>query len=516
MRSFLVVTIALLVSVGCNDQDALNESEAATINTVFKTGVGFDRDPYVRAETFRVIELIADPALAIYASEGLDDRVPMVRLSALRATLASKSPDATTAAARVFSRGSDAEKHVVLAAVAEYDDGPSRRELLGRALRSNDAGLRQLAFRANVLERVDKAAAAKDQKALENNLYPELGRYVGLDKDPVLASLAIRKFLDLGQLDRIDPMLKAVSNQRAPLETRVRAARILTHAKAKEAAPTFQALLDEHAAVLADDSLGIPDDVVPPDLLRIAVLGTVAAGGTEGVKRAQAYMNNVSEEDATEVLEALGGNQSADAAVTLKVAMQDSRRNVRLRAIELYQQREDADPRALISAVKGADYETQKRLASVLHERFQKAWVADLEKQLYRTSELERTLELLRDVVTNDEEAQGLVVPLRPILEKIQNSEEGRRAALASYLLAITSSAANEAEVAAEKLDDPTRYAYLEYLVRTNPEKHVKTFRKYLYDDLFVVRLMSAAGLWRVLGGGGQATPPAAAKGDAG
>lgn len=515
MRRFLVCTIALSIGFACSDKDELNESEAAAINTVFKTGVGFERDAYVRAETFRVLEVLADPALAIYTAPGLDDRVPMVRLAALRAMLASKSPDATNAAARVFSRGSNDEKHVVLAAVAEYDDGPSRRELLGRALRSTDPRLRQLAFRANVLDRVDRAAAAKDQKALDNNLFPELGRYVGLDKDPVLASLAVRKFLDLNQTDRIAPLVAALSNSRSPLETRVRAAQILVHAKAAEAEPAFQKLLDEHAAVLADDSLGLPGEVVPPALLRLAVLGSVAGGSQKQVKRAQAYMNNVSEEDATEVLEALGSNPSADAAVTLKVAMQDSRRSVRLRAIELYQLREDADARALIGAVKGADYETQKRLAGVLNARFQKEWVAEIEKQLYRTSELERTLELLRDVVTNEGEAKGLVVPLRPILEKIQNSEEGRRAALASYLLAITSSAANDAEVAAEKLDDPTRYAYLEYLVRTNPEKHVATFRKYLYDDLYVVRLMSAAGLWRVLGAKG-ADITAAIESDAG
>ena len=496
----LMLSFAVVLSFSCSDKDQLDESEASAINTIFKTGVGFERDPYVRAETFRVLELLADPALASYATQGLDDRVPMVRLAALRATLAAGAPDATTAAARVFSRGSNDEKHVVLAAVAEYDDGPSRRELLGRALRSTDPQLRQLAFRANVLDRVDRAAEAGDEKALQNNLFPELGRYVGLDKDPVLASLAVRKFLDLGQTDRIDPLVAELTKSRAPIERRLRAAEILTGAKASEAEPAFRALLQLHHDVLNDDSLGIPDEVVAPELLRMAVLGTVAAGATDQVKRAQRYMNNVSEAEAVEVLEALGANPDPEAAVTLKVAMQDSRREVRLRAIELYQYRSDSDASALIGAVKGADFETQKRLARVLTERFQKEWVAVLEKQLLRTSELERTLEMLRDVVTNPDEAQRLVVPLRPVLQKIQNSEEGRRAALASYLLAITSTAADEAEVAAEKLDDPTRYAYLEYLVRTNPQGHVPTFRKYLYDDLYVVRLMCAAGLWRVLG----------------
>lgn len=509
--TLLLVVLLLAGSLSaCSDEAKLGESEAQAIDTVFKTGVAFERDPYVRAETYRVIELLADPALQIYATQGLDDGVPMVRLASLRATLATKSPDAATAAARVFSRGGDAEKLVVLEAVAEYDEGPSRRELLGRALRSQDPTLRQLAFKANVLERVDKAAQAKDQKALETNLFPELGRYVGLDRDPVLASLAVRKFLDLGQADRIEPLVRAMRNPKAPLDQRVLAAQILTHARAREAEPEFRALLDEHAAIMADDSLGVPDDVVPPALLRMAVLGAVAGGNEAQVKRAQAYMNNAGEEEAIEVLEALGGNATEAAALTLKVAMQDSRRRVRLRAIELYQGRKDADARALMGAVKGADFETQRRLAVVLNDRFQKEWVAELEKQLQRTSELDRTLELLRDVVTTGEEAQGLVVPLRGVLEKIQNSEKGTRASLASYLLAISSDDAAASRVAAERLDEATRYAYLEFLVRTNPSDHVQTFRRYLYDDLFVLRLMSGAGLWRVLGAS-EAPAPAEA-----
>ena len=506
-----LLAFTLVAFVSCsNPQQELDQTEAAAINNVFKTGVTFDRDPYVRAETFRVMELLADPSLSTYAEVGLEDTVPMVRLAALRAMMASKAPDASTAAQRVFTRGSNAEKHAVLSAVAEYDDGPSRRELLGRALRSTDPALRQLAFKANVLERVDKAAQKKDEDALRNNLYPELGRYVGLDKDPALASLAIRKFLDLGQTDRIDPLLRTLEKDRAKLELRVLAGRILMNAKASEAADAFEALIQKHTDVLNDDTLGVPDDVVPPPLLRIAVLGSVAAGKPEHVKRAKKYMNNVTEEQALEVLEALGGNASEDAAVTLKVALQDSRRSIRMRAIELYRDRRDADPRALIAALKGADFETQKRLSSVLMARFREPWVKALEKQLQRTSELERTLELLRDVVTNDEEAKALLVPLRSVLEQVQKSEEGKRQSTASYLLALISKG-DEAALAAENLDEPTRYAYLEFLVRTSPNDHLATFRRYLYDDLFVVRLMAAAGLWRVLG----SNAPPAAEGEA-
>lgn len=498
----LIVALLAFTAIGCTEKQELKENEATAINNIFKTGVGFERDPYVRAETFRVMELLADPKLAEYADDGIDDSSAMVRLASLRATLATDSPDSARAAAVVFSRGEVEERHAVLNAVAEYDEGPSRRELLGRALRSNDEQLRRIAFEESLLQRVDKAVADKDTKQLERNLYPELGRYVSLDSNPTLAALAARKFLEVGQVDRIQPMLKTLEDPDARLEDRLASARILMIARAKPAEQVFLDILARHEAVMNDDSLGIPDEVVPPALRRMAVLGAVAAGNTDYVKQAQEYINNVEADPAIEVLEALGGNESEEAAISLKVAMQDARRKVRLRAIELYQERDDADPDALASALKGADFETQERLSRVLASRFQKEWISTLRSQLQRPSTMVGTLKLLRDVVTTDKEAQALIVPLRDVLKKISTEEKDDRKALASYFLAITAENPKEAARVADALDPSTRYTYLEFLVRTSPDKHVDLFRKYLYDDLYVVRLMSAAGLWRVLGTG--------------
>lgn len=495
-----ILLIVILLVVGCSKGESLDEAEATEINRVLKSGVGHPDDPYVRAETHRVLELLADPSLADYADDGLDDESPMVRVASLRATLASGADGASGAAARVFARGDAQEKRAVLTAVAEYDSGPSRRELLGRALRSKDPALRRIAFQAGYLARVREAIEAKDDMELKANLYPELGRFVGLDKDPVLASLALRQFLEVGQDDRADHLIEVLSDRNEEIDRRVRAAQILVRAHAKPAAEIFTAIVKRHQAVMADDSLGVPEDVVPPELRRWAILGTVATGDSTYIKEAQEYLNNVAGDEAIEVLEALGPNPSEEAAISLKVAMQDARREVRLRAIELYENRDDADPDALITALKSADFETQKRLSRVLLHRFRKPWLQSLRSQVQRTSKMLPTLSLLRDVITTEEEVDAVVKPLRDVLQRIRDQEKGRRAALATYFLAISADSPEAAKLAAEDLDEPTRYAYLEFLVRTNPTEHVETFRKYFYDDMFVIRLISAAGLWRVLG----------------
>ena len=501
-KLWLLALLSSLLLVGCSETEQLGETESSEINKIFKTGVAHPDDAFVRAETFRVIELLADPALGVYAKEGLADKSSMVRVASLRATLATNPADGEAAAAQVFSRGTTDERRAVLTAVSAYEMGPGQRELLGRALRSEDPDLRRIAFEANFLQRVDEAVAAKQTKLLETSIFPELGRYVGVDKDPVLAALALEKFLEVGQTDRADPLLSALARDDLPLEKRLLAARILVWAHAKPALEPFHKIIARHDEILADQSLGIPTEIVPAAMLRLAILGTVSAGDTTHIKRAQAYVNNVSDAAAMEVLEALGPNPSPEAAVTLKVAMGDARRDVRLRAIELYEQRPDADPAALIKALKGADFETQKRLTRVLVTRFREPWVTELRSRVQRASEMENTLALLRDVVTSKEEADVLIVPMRDVFQKIVDEEKDRRASLASYFLAITAPSSEEAsKIVAQDLDDPTRYAYIEYLVRTDPKGSVETFRKYFYDDLFVIRLMSAAGLWRVLGG---------------
>ncbi len=498
-RSLLLITLLVAGSSwGCDDDPTLNANDREAVFRILQTGVDHPSDPYVRAETLRIIELLDDPELDRFAKTKISDPSPMVRIAALRALLATGKEDARAPVLESFANATGGERQAIMDAVIEHGPEPLSRELMARALRSKDALVRKYAFEQGLLARVDDAVAQKNTKYLERTLYPELAQYVG-NEDPVLGAAALRKFVEVGQLDRAEPVLKAFNRQDLPQEERVNAARVLVGARVESAVPDFLALVKKFDAANSDESLGIPDKVVPPPMLRQALLGLVAAGEKDYLKRAQAYLNNASAEQTIEVLEALSTNPSTDASVSLKIAMQDVRDVVRNRAIELYQNRADADPTALSSAIMGTPYSTQRRVAQVLVAKYDKAWSKRLEVGIQRPGEREVTLRVLRDVILTNNEANHILTPLHPVLEKVV-VDGGESAALAAYLVAISSAATDEKSLSEldAKFDDETRYAFLEFMVRENPKPYASLFRTYFEADLFSIRLMSAAGLWRL------------------
>ncbi len=505
---FLITLLVAGVFWGCDDDPSLNANDREAVFRILQTGVDHPSDPYVRAETLRIIELLDDPVLDRFAKTKTGDPSPMVRIAALRALLATGKEDARGAVLEKFSDASPLERQAIMDAVIEHGPEPLARELMARALRNKDPLVRKYAFEQGLIARVDAALAQKNTKYLERTLYPELAQYVG-NADPVLGAAALRKFVEVGQLERSEPILRTFNRQDLSEEERVNAARVLVGAKVEAAVPDFLALVQKFDAANQDDSLGIPEKLVPPPMLRQALLGLVAAGNSDYLKRVQAYLNNASAEETIEVLEALSSNPSPEASVSLKIAMQDVRDSVRNKAIELYQKRADADPDALSSAIMGTPYSTQRRVTQVLVAKYEKEWTKRLEIGIQRLGEREVTLRVLRDVILTRDEANRVVKPLQPVLQKVV-AEGGDNAALAAYLIAISSDATDEKSLNEldSKFDDETRYAFLEFMVRENPKPYARLFRTYFEADLFSVRLMSAAGLWRLSTPTTPAEPP--------
>ncbi|MEZ4460330.1 MAG: hypothetical protein R3E66_11505 [bacterium] len=491
-KSMIIAMLVAGCAWGCNDDPSLNSNDREVVFRILQTGVDHPSDPYTRAETLRVIELLNDPALDTFAKSKLKDSSPMVRVIALRALLRTGKEDLRSTVLEQFANTKDLERSATLDAVLDYGPEPLARELLARAMRSKDADIRRHAFERGMIARVDEALAQKNTKYLERTLYPELAQYVGRE-DPVLGAIALRKFLEVGQVERAEPIIRAFQKRDLPLEERVNAAKVLVGARAKEAVPTFTEIVEKYDSVMTDDSLGVPDQVVPPPLLRQALLGLAATGDETVVKRVQAYLNKASVSDTMEVLEALASNPSADAGVSLKIAMQDVRDPVRELAIELYQHREDADPDALSAAMIGTPYSTQRRVAEVLIQKYPEAWVKRLTLGIQRPSERDVTLRVLRDVILTKDEATKILAPLHTVLNEVANGTTDQ-APLAAYLVAISSDPSDEAAITAldAKFDDPTRYAFLEFMVRENLSPFAKLFTGLLdADSLF--RLMSAA-----------------------
>ena len=112
--------------------------------------------------------------------------------------------------------------------------------------------------------------------------------------------------------------------------------------------------------------------------------------------------------------------------------------------------------------------------------------------------------------VTADD-AAGIIEPLKDRLLELTKGDKSERAAAAAYLLLLNASGTEELTAVLAKSEDVhTRYVYLEYLMKQRPAESVDVFRRYFHDDLYALRLMSAAGLWRAFkttGGGGEAAP---------
>ncbi len=487
-----VCCVALLGAAGCKDEQ-FDAAQRKEVRKVLQTGVDLGSDPYVQAETLRVLELLKKPSLDHFATKLVDAKdSPMVRVAALRVLLATHDKDIRRLTMARFNNAEVPEQRAILNAVYEYGSPALRRVVSSRALRSHDSSLRLLALEKGPLARLHQAYAAKNKALLEDTIYPELGQLV-YDDDPEFAATALKALIECGQKDRAKPFLDQLGDPSQPREKRLAAAHILGRAQVKAAIPLYQKIL---ASVhVSEKGEFVLPKRIDKKMVRAATLGMVACGDPTYVTQAQHYMQNATAEQTIEVLQALGTNPSEDAAISLKIAMQDARRKVRFAAIDLYAHHKRAKADAFIAAMNGTDFDTTKRIARVLAQQFPKQWAARLGEQLDDKASRLKTLELLRDVILTRKDAKVLE-PLSDKLYELAASKDKKVSPLAALLLVKVADDPKTQKLLA-KVDDPqTRYAYLEYLVRTAPKKNVKFFRKnFLYSDLYAIRLMSAAGM---------------------
>jgi predicted RecA/RadA family phage recombinase len=492
-RRLLALLCVMLIAAawGCEDEK-FGEAERKEVRKVLQTGVDLDGDPYVQAETLRVFEMIKKPELNHFA-EGLvdSDASPMVRVAALRVLMANDYGDMRRMTLARFNKAGVAEQRAILNAVFEYASPPLKRVVSTRALRSKDSQLRRMAFERGPLARLEKAHEEGKTEYLKNTLIPEIGRFID-DKDEALAAAALEALVAIGEKDRAGPLLSKLEDTSADREERLAAARILGRAKIEAAVPVYEEIL-ESVEVSREGEFVLPKKI-DKELVRAATLGLVASGETKYVKQAQQHLTNADEEQSIEVLSALATNPHEDAAVSLKIAMQDARQPVRLAAIELFADHDRATAKAFIAAMRATDFEGKKRVAQILLERFPNEWTESLGEELADEKQRVAALEILRDVIVTHEDAKGLE-PLSDQLYELATAGDEKVSPMAA-LVFVKIADESESRKLLEKVEDPhTRYAYLEHLVRTAPKKNVDYFRQNFYSDLYAIRLMSAAGM---------------------
>lgn len=494
MRGLLLGGLLVLCvgALSC-EQAEFGEQERREVDLVLSTGVGFSSDPYVQAETLRVLEIIGNPSLNHYAEQLVESsRAPMVRVAALRVLLANDYKDIRRVAVRRFSEADSAEKAAILEAVSEYGSPQLRRVLMARALNGDDLALRRAAFELGPVRRLRQAQADNKTAYLQNTLLPEIGQFVQ-DSDPLLAARALQIAVEVGQAERAEPWLAMLRDPGAPRAKRLAAAQILGRARVPEAVEIFEDML-KSARGTPTRALRVPERL-DQELLRAATLGLLASGKNEVLDQARGYLDNADIPQSVEVLEALRGNDSEDAAIILKVAMQDVRPEIRNLAGELYAAHESASVSAFLEIMAQGDTDTRRQLAEELAAHFPGEWAAALAAKLEQKEGRLQVLQRLRDL--SDSEGQKKVLQrLAPALTKLAAGGQQEENALAALLLLRVKDDPHTRALVASLEAPATHYAYLEHLVRSAPRENVEYFRENLrYGDLFAIRLMSAAGM---------------------
>ncbi|RVU46862.1 HEAT repeat domain-containing protein [Lujinxingia sediminis] len=493
LRTLIVMGLAVVMA--CSPE-SLREGEKETIDAILRSGLEMGDDPFVRAETLRALELIDDARVVELAEPLLDDSSPMVRVAALRLMILHDHPRARQEAMASYNRADDAEKRLIVATALELGSDTLRRTMIGRALRAEDPRQRRMAFEAGPYATVEALQQAGDETTLRRTALPELGGFVE-DPDPDIAAMALARLTEAGQPDRAHAFIERFADAKQPLEARLDAGRILVRSRSQMARETFAELL-ERAGVYDAETLGLPQRRIDPQLVRVAALGLTALGDETYVANAQEYLRGAEVEPTIEVLSALATNPSDDAAVSLRIAMRDAREPVRRAAINLYAARDDAQPDALISAMRIDDFESRKLIAGQLVERFAQAWQETLSARLQNEEQAAETLRTLQMVLRTENELELIVAPLTPRLEALAASSNAEVAALAAYLLLRVDADGELPEAIRASTDPQTRQAYLEYLATSEtPARYLDELRANLFEDLFVLRLFAAAGMWR-------------------
>lgn len=506
----LVLLVVLgLAATGCDSTPRVEDRDLERARTVYRAGLE-SSDPYVRAETLRVMEWLERRDLPADPATFVEDDHPMVRVAALRVLLATGARDAEGLALNRFTSGPPDEKGGILEAVLEYGSEDFQRRLVWRALGSSQPRtVRHMAVRDAVARWVREAIENGDTSVIERQLAANARKYVR-QLDPEIGGRILQLLLRLEKTDAPRRSIETLEDPNASVDERLRAAEVLLDARAEAAVPAFRNILEKARDRGQGDTLEVPEEGPDERLVRRAVLGVVAQGNTELVSKAKTYLEGASPDVYIEVLEGLAPNPTEDARLALENALIDPRPRIRHRAIELYAGRDDAELSALLDVALDESFSkqearTHRRVARALGRNFSPDWATDLENNLQSSEGVRPALRLLRDH-HGETGRPDAIEAVREPLSDLATADDGRPAALAGYLLLQLPEGPGGdpvTEAIASLRDPQCRYAYLLRLVEGRPSDHVGELRANFYPEQgepesYVIRMISGVGLWVV------------------
>ena len=524
-ESIFAIGATLLIFAGlpgCQNQSSVREAELQTFDELLEVGLGYAENPYVRAESLRLLEVLGDEGLADQAQSRVKDDDPMVRVAALRTLLSVDHQQARRLTMLRFNQGTTAEKRAILEAVLEYGNEELQTKVLWKAIRPTEPeSLRRMAYREGLIPRVHQSVKRGDDNFVRKLFLPNVNQYI-TEIDAELGGPILSLMIELEEGHRAKPVVDFLADPANAIERRLKAGRILIEAGSQEAVPVYKQILEEAKVKKDGDTLALPEKQIDKRLVRTAMLGMVATGHTAYVRRAKGYLKDASPAEYIEVLQALAKNPAEGAKLALKTAMMDARPSVRNRAIELYSERENVTVDAFLNILRDEDFKrgmtgTRQRIAEVVGEQFPRQWIPQLKRQLTSDEGILPALKLVRHVYRETGETKILKL-IRKDLVRIAKTGKAERSPLAAYLLVQLPEALEDeeiVEVIEETVADPLpRYAYIERIVRDDPSEHVDFLLDHFYapegaPEGFTIRLLAGAGLWAAEHGAGGSAPAA-------
>ena len=144
-----VLAAALLASLlACGGEEASDTLDArAWASPVIEQGLT-DRDPWIRAETVRLVGLLQDRRWAARLRETLADPSPLVQNAAVEALLKLGDDQAENATLNLLVSGTTEQRAQLVDLVAGAAEGDFRRQAIERSLRDTAPAVRAAAVRA--------------------------------------------------------------------------------------------------------------------------------------------------------------------------------------------------------------------------------------------------------------------------------------------------------------------------------------------------------------------------------
>jgi HEAT repeat protein len=478
MRSSLAA-IGFSLLLGCSRELTPEQVQAELIQAASATidqGLSHS-DPWVRAESVRVIGLAENGALRGRISSALQDSEPIVRASAIDALLRQGDPAAETSTLATLTSGTREQKTVLLGLIAQNTRDPFRSEALLRAARDIDAEIRIVA-----LDHLERIGIMPPQEDLTRLL---------TDGDARVVERAFSFYARARPDEALAVTMAGLRSSDA--DERRRAMQTAAYLDAPELWPAMRSIVangDSAMAGAAQLALGRLGDPSVEDALRNTVLsgqGPAAARALEALswipsERARAQALRHKNDLRADVREA-----AFDVMVRLAMPMDEfatflesSDTNLGRRALLYVQQRDPLRAAEILAATLANSEQPDLVLAAT-----------------YRTSQTNDIAPLLRAA--------------RATLERLVSSPNETISALAMRLILVADSADSHRDALVGAVGDGARYSVLEASVGSESDWS-GVYAAYLHDDRFFLRLAAAVGALEM---GARFVPPLPGEGSA-